>query len=82
MLNKVLVAFDFDHTIIEDNSDLSVRKLAPDGKLPQYIKDMYKDNDWTGYMAAIFQVCRCMYFLSNYKAGWYIKMFSVLRYQE
>ena len=42
MCEKILVAFDFDHTLIDDNSDLYVRKLAPGGKLPQYIKDQYR----------------------------------------
>ena len=42
MSEKILVVFDFDHTLIDDNSDLYVRKLAPGGKLPQYIKDKYR----------------------------------------
>ncbi|KAK2146398.1 hypothetical protein LSH36_611g03012 [Paralvinella palmiformis] len=52
---KVLVAFDFDHTIIDDNSDLYVRKLAPDGKIPAAISELYNNRGWTEYMAAIFK---------------------------
>ena len=54
MGRKILVAFDFDHTIIDGNSDIHVVKLAPDGKLPQHIKDMYSSKSWTNYMASIF----------------------------
>ena len=42
MAEKILVAFDFDHTLIDENSDVYVRKLAPDGKIPQHIKDKYR----------------------------------------
>lgn len=53
VINKILVAFDFDDTIIDDNSDLYILKLAP--KLPQEIKDLYDGDSWTRYMAAIFK---------------------------
>ena len=55
MSEKMLVAFDFDHTIIDDNSDLYVRKLAPNGKIPDHIKALYSDDGWTDYMGSIFQ---------------------------
>ena len=55
MPEKTLVAFDFDHTIIDDNSDLYVRKLAPNGQVPKHIKDLYSENGWTEYMGAIFR---------------------------
>ena len=29
---SLLLVFDFDHTVIEENSDLHVRKLFPDGR--------------------------------------------------
>ena len=53
--NKVLVAFDFDHTIIDDNSDIQVTTLCPEGEVPQDIKDLYSDKCWTFYMRAIFE---------------------------
>jgi pyridoxal phosphate phosphatase PHOSPHO2 len=52
---KHLVAFDFDHTIIDENSDLYVRKLAPNGEIPPHIHDLYDNQGWTKYMAAIFE---------------------------
>lgn len=53
--HKILVAFDFDHTVIDDNSDIYVSHLCPDGKIPQNIKDKYSDRGWTDYMGAIFE---------------------------
>ena len=52
--NKILVAFDFDHTLIDENSDLYVRKLAPNGIIPEEIKAKYSHNGWTEFMGAIF----------------------------
>ena len=51
---KFLIAFDFDHTIIAANSDVYVCKLAPEGIIPQDIKDLYSKHGWTHYMSAIF----------------------------
>ena len=55
MKEKILVTFDFDHTLIDDNSDLYVRKLAPNGKIPQEIKNLYSKHGWIEYMGAIFE---------------------------
>lgn len=52
---KILVAFDFDHTVIDDNSDIYVSNLCPNGTIPQDIKDKYSDRGWTDYMGAIFE---------------------------
>lgn len=52
---KILVAFDFDHTIIDGNSDIEISHLCPGGKVPKEIKDKYSDRSWTNYMAAIFK---------------------------
>ena len=52
---KILVAFDFDHTVIDDNGDLYVSNLCPDGKIPQNIKDKFSTRGWTDYMGAIFE---------------------------
>lgn len=51
---KCLIAFDFDHTIIDDNSDIRVQDLAPGKQIPSDIKNLYSSNGWTEYMAAIF----------------------------
>lgn len=52
---RILVAFDFDHTLIDDNSDIYVKKLAPNGQIPQEIKRLYDVQGWTEYMGAIFK---------------------------
>jgi len=52
---RVLLAFDFDHTIIDDNSDTYVINLAPEKKIPKEIKAMYSEKGWTHYMRGIFQ---------------------------
>ena len=52
---KVLIAFDFDHTIVEENTDVFIRRLlGPDG-LPQDIQAQQKSLGWTKFMGAIFQ---------------------------
>ncbi|XP_060066943.1 pyridoxal phosphate phosphatase PHOSPHO2-like [Ylistrum balloti] len=55
MTGRLLLAFDFDHTMIEENSDLWVKRLAPGGVLPQEIEDKYSDDGWTHYMGTIFE---------------------------
>ena len=53
--DKILMVFDFDHSLIDENSDLYVIKLAPDGKLPEEIKNLYSSDGWTNYMREIFK---------------------------
>ena len=49
-----LVAFDFDETIVDCNSDTFINSLAPDGKIPDHIvKKFYDNNDWTEYMRQV-----------------------------
>ncbi|XP_013402729.1 pyridoxal phosphate phosphatase PHOSPHO2 [Lingula anatina] len=52
---KILVSLDFDHTIIDDNSDTHVTKLLPNGEVPEDTKSMYSNKNWTRYMGAIFE---------------------------
>ncbi|KAL5006524.1 hypothetical protein ScPMuIL_015330 [Solemya velum] len=52
---KILLAFDFDHTIIDENSDLYVRKLAPNEHIPENISALFSNKGWTEYMGAIFK---------------------------
>lgn len=54
-MKKVLVIFDFDHTVIDANSDLHVQKLAPNGELPPEIKERYSPSGWTPFMRAVFR---------------------------
>ncbi|XP_061432686.1 pyridoxal phosphate phosphatase PHOSPHO2-like [Lethenteron reissneri] len=44
---KSLVAFDFDHTLIDDNSDMWVLRCAPGGELPERL-DYRGDDDGVG----------------------------------
>jgi len=52
---RVLLVFDFDHSLAAENSDLSVIKLAPNGKLPEEVSSLYSDGGWTKYMGEIFR---------------------------
>ncbi|XP_033113078.1 pyridoxal phosphate phosphatase PHOSPHO2-like [Anneissia japonica] len=52
---KVLLACDFDHTIINDNSDTWVLQLSSD-KVPADIRSRYDiHGSWTDYMDEIFK---------------------------
>lgn len=52
---KVLLAFDFDHTLIDANCDTYIYKLAPDGKIPDTLKALYRKDGWTHYMGEVFK---------------------------
>jgi hypothetical protein len=52
-VRRVLYAFDFDHTILQGNSDYEVVSLAKE-PLPQEIKDYYKGAIFTHYMNKVF----------------------------
>ncbi|KAF3420242.1 hypothetical protein E2986_09315 [Frieseomelitta varia] len=56
MDRSVLIAFDFDHTIVNDNTDIVARKLLPKEKFPESIKDLYRCNGWITYMGKIFEL--------------------------
>lgn len=56
MMKKLLVAFDFDDTLIDANSDLYIRKLVPNGKqIPEGISKLYSTTNWTQYMGGVFK---------------------------
>lgn len=56
VMKKLLVAFDFDDTLIDANSDLYIRKLIPNGgKVPESITKLYSSSNWTKYMGEIFK---------------------------
>ncbi|KAF6023394.1 hypothetical protein EB796_018311 [Bugula neritina] len=52
---KILLAFDFDHTILDGNSDVQVQKLH-NGPLPDAVTKLYSGRDWNHYMAAVFDL--------------------------
>ncbi len=49
-----LVAFDFDHTIVDCNSDTYIYNVLPDRMLPQRMRAMYMDGQWTAFMNQVF----------------------------
>lgn len=68
---KVLLVFDFDHTLIDNNCDTYIYKLAPGGKIPDNLKTLYRQDGWTQYMGEVFKylfghgvtkedICNCM----------------------
>uniref|UniRef100_A0A0B6ZFU4 Pyridoxal phosphate phosphatase PHOSPHO2 n=1 Tax=Arion vulgaris TaxID=1028688 RepID=A0A0B6ZFU4_9EUPU len=52
---RFLLVFDFDHSLIDENSDEYITKVAPGGVLPEEIKSLYEEDGWTDYMAEIFK---------------------------
>lgn len=55
-MSKKLAVFDFDHTIVDDNSDIVVRKLLRNDQIPEKVRTMYRRNGWTAYMQEIFHL--------------------------
>jgi len=56
MVKQVLVAFDFDHTLINKNSDTYVLRLLPDGgDLPPSIRKLYSTTGWNDYQREVFR---------------------------
>ncbi|KAM5153245.1 pyridoxal phosphate phosphatase PHOSPHO2 isoform 1-T2 [Mantella aurantiaca] len=51
---KILLVFDFDHTIVNDNSDTWIVQCAPDKTLPNVLQNSYEKGKWTEYMGRIF----------------------------
>lgn len=43
---SLLVAFDFDHTIVDGNTDTHVVKASPSGRLPEEVKGSYQPGRW------------------------------------
>ncbi|XP_012882461.1 PREDICTED: pyridoxal phosphate phosphatase PHOSPHO2 [Dipodomys ordii] len=52
---KILLVFDFDNTIIDDNSDTWIVQCAPDQKLPIELQDSYQKGFWTEFMGRVFK---------------------------
>ena len=42
MAKKTLVAFDFDNTLVDEDTDMYVTKLIPGGSIPQDILKLYR----------------------------------------
>lgn len=56
MQKRILVALDFDHTIVDDNTDIVARELVPSAKIPPDVNNLYKSDGWTSYMGKIFEL--------------------------
>lgn len=54
--HRHLVAFDFDHTVVADNTDIVVRDLISKNKIPNEVKFLYTDSGWIPYMGAVFKI--------------------------
>lgn len=52
----MLIAFDFDHTICDDNSDLVARNLLPKEKISEDVNSLHQSNGWITYMSKIFEL--------------------------
>lgn len=53
---RILAAFDFDHTIVEENSDIVARKLIHVDLIPEHVRKLYQSKGWTEYMSEIFKL--------------------------
>lgn len=56
MSKKRLAVFDFDHTIINDNSDVAVINLIDRSNIPEEVQVLHKDDGWTAFMQGIFDL--------------------------
>ncbi|XP_060924430.1 pyridoxal phosphate phosphatase PHOSPHO2 isoform X2 [Limanda limanda] len=50
---KTLMVFDFDHTVVDDNSDTWVIRCLPDQTLPDSVKNSYRKGHWTEFMGRV-----------------------------
>ncbi|TEA33036.1 hypothetical protein DBR06_SOUSAS32910001, partial [Sousa chinensis] len=52
---KILLVFDFDNIIIDDNSDTWIVQCAPEKELPIELQDSYEKGLWTEFMGRVFK---------------------------
>lgn len=50
---KKLMVFDFDHTVVDDNSDTWVIRCLPGQTLPDSVKSSYRKGHWTAFMGRV-----------------------------
>lgn len=51
-----LAVFDYDHTIVDKNTDLVARDLIDSTLIPDSVKNLYKSSGWIDYMQEIFNL--------------------------
>ena len=55
-MKRVLIAFDCDHTLIDETIDTYVLRLLPDGgKLPPHVEKLYSIHHWNDYQREVFR---------------------------
>lgn len=47
---------DFDHTVVDDNTDIVARNLVSADKIPESVTNLYKRSGWIPYMQEIFHI--------------------------
>uniref|UniRef100_A0A672YKY6 Phosphatase, orphan 2 n=2 Tax=Sphaeramia orbicularis TaxID=375764 RepID=A0A672YKY6_9TELE len=47
------MVFDFDHTVVDDNSDTWVIRCLPNQTLPDSVKKSYRKGHWTEFMGRV-----------------------------
>ncbi|KAM9296426.1 phosphoethanolamine/phosphocholine phosphatase [Gastrophryne carolinensis] len=52
---KYLLVFDFDETIVNENSDDSVLQAAPEKELPDWLRESFEDGSYNQYMQRVFK---------------------------
>uniref|UniRef100_A0A8C5WHB3 Phosphoethanolamine/phosphocholine phosphatase n=1 Tax=Leptobrachium leishanense TaxID=445787 RepID=A0A8C5WHB3_9ANUR len=52
---KYLLIFDFDETIINENSDDSVVQVAPGQELPDWLRETFEEGYYNRYMQKVFE---------------------------
>ncbi|XP_069490501.1 phosphoethanolamine/phosphocholine phosphatase [Ambystoma mexicanum] len=52
---KYLLTFDFDETIVNENSDDSVIRAAPSQELPEWLRQTIQDGFYNEYMQRVFE---------------------------
>ena len=51
---KTLFVFDFDHTIVDGNSDTFIYNVLPEKDLPNSLHQSYREGFWTEFMQKVF----------------------------
>nr|XP_013099867.1 unnamed protein product [Stomoxys calcitrans] len=55
VIKPYLAAFDFDYTVVAQNTDTVIRDLLPPNKLTKDLHDIIELGGWTEYMAEVFR---------------------------
>ncbi|XP_063709134.1 pyridoxal phosphate phosphatase PHOSPHO2-like [Culicoides brevitarsis] len=55
-MSQYLAVFDYDHTVVDKNTDLVARDLIDASLIPDTVKNLYKSSGWIDYMQEIFNL--------------------------